>query len=455
MAGLFDFQDPQQIRNDYMRSQMVSPAQMSQQSLLQQLTSQMSNAGTVIGSAGAGMMGLQLPEEQRQAEMQGIMKSVDTSTVEGKRAAAKQFSAIGDNERSNALTKEADQLEESLYAKQLRTNDVDANKAVTAYIKENPYATSEQLREVVAPFSKNPSARIDSIMRREDKALANSNLVAAAKEKAEAARLLVQQRAEDARLLAQSQQRNQQFMQRLALQSKADLQASDLQSKKDISAAQATARMEQEKAKITAKREAEAVKQNLAVLPPSLQKVENENLVSLDSYNALVLSLEDPIAALKGSATTPPLDLGPLAVAKYVTLNSTGNSTNASRAYSALQEAKGQAVNILVGAEAGVQAKDDVTRFAAALVDASAKTDTVATREALVKFQNAVKVKATKTKVNINSQRTAQNLPKYFTDVADVAGTRPGTSPAPNNQSGANPSTATVAWGTLTSQTGE
>jgi hypothetical protein len=28
MAGLFDFQDPQQIRNDYMRSQMVSPAQM-------------------------------------------------------------------------------------------------------------------------------------------------------------------------------------------------------------------------------------------------------------------------------------------------------------------------------------------------------------------------------------------------------------------------------------------
>lgn len=65
MAGLFDVQDPQQIRNDYMRSQMVSPAQMGSQSLLQQLSSQMSNAGTVIGSVAGGMMGGQVPGEAK------------------------------------------------------------------------------------------------------------------------------------------------------------------------------------------------------------------------------------------------------------------------------------------------------------------------------------------------------------------------------------------------------
>jgi hypothetical protein len=58
------------------------------------------------------MMGLQLPEEQRQAEMQGIMKSVDTSTVEGLKAAAQQFAQMGDTARAQALTDRANQLED-------------------------------------------------------------------------------------------------------------------------------------------------------------------------------------------------------------------------------------------------------------------------------------------------------------------------------------------------------
>jgi hypothetical protein len=81
----------------------------------------MANAGTVIGNAGAGMMGLQLPEEQRQAEMQGIMKSVDTSTVEGLRTAAQQFAQMGDTARAQALTDRANQLETVENARNDRT----------------------------------------------------------------------------------------------------------------------------------------------------------------------------------------------------------------------------------------------------------------------------------------------------------------------------------------------
>ncbi len=123
------------------------------------------------------------------------------------------------------------------------------------------------------------------------------------------------------------------------------------------------------------------------------------------------------------------------------------DSTEASRAYSALQESVAQAVNIQVGNETGVQAKDDVTRFAAALVAASSKTDTVATKEALIRFQEAVKVRTTATKRNVNSQRASQNISAYFPDVQATSGTNPGTRAAPNNTS--SPTPTTVSWGSL------
>ena len=52
--GLFDFQTPQQLRNDYLDSMLISPAQMGNQSLLQQVVSMGQNAGSI---AGAGLGG--------------------------------------------------------------------------------------------------------------------------------------------------------------------------------------------------------------------------------------------------------------------------------------------------------------------------------------------------------------------------------------------------------------
>jgi hypothetical protein len=74
------------------------------------------------------MMGLQLPEEQRQAEMQGIMKSVDTSTVEGLMAAAKQFADRGDRPRAQELTEQAYKMQQRANTSTDRESMLEAQK---------------------------------------------------------------------------------------------------------------------------------------------------------------------------------------------------------------------------------------------------------------------------------------------------------------------------------------
>ena len=98
-----------------------------------------------------------------------------------------------------------------------------------------------------------------------------------------------------------------------------------------------------------------------------------------------------------------------------------------------------QAVNIKTDAARGVQTDKDVLRFANALVEISARNDVKATREALIKFQNAAKTAAEANKVRINSRRQAQNVGVYFTDVA----TPKGTSPSGANQNRTTPIYAT------------
>jgi hypothetical protein len=95
MAGLFDYQSPENMRAARLQPLLVSGAQMGQQPLLSQLVSQMSNAGANIGATGAGMLGLQLPEEARQQQVQSIMQGVDLSSPEGLMEASKRFSAAG------------------------------------------------------------------------------------------------------------------------------------------------------------------------------------------------------------------------------------------------------------------------------------------------------------------------------------------------------------------------
>lgn len=57
ILGLFSGQTPQQLRNAYLDSMMVSPAQMGSQSLLQQVVSMGQNAGSMLGSGVGQLLG--------------------------------------------------------------------------------------------------------------------------------------------------------------------------------------------------------------------------------------------------------------------------------------------------------------------------------------------------------------------------------------------------------------
>lgn len=75
ISGLFGIPTPEQERASYLDSMLVSPGQMGSQSLLQQVVSQMSNAGANIGALGGRMFGGKLPGEIRQARINEAIKS--------------------------------------------------------------------------------------------------------------------------------------------------------------------------------------------------------------------------------------------------------------------------------------------------------------------------------------------------------------------------------------------
>ena len=161
MAGLFDFQDPRQIRSDYMNSQMVSPAQMGNQDLYSKLASTMANAGTMIGTGIGGMMGGVLPKEAEQRRVQEVMKGVNLTSPESITNAANMFAKMGDNARAQALFEQADLVnqrnmaQEDRAAKQAAAEQAEQRKAtlVQELVKRDPNLTPA-LAEVLAGDSK-------------------------------------------------------------------------------------------------------------------------------------------------------------------------------------------------------------------------------------------------------------------------------------------------------------
>ena len=161
MAGLFDYQSPENMRAARLDPLLVSQAQMGQQSLLNRLVSQMSNAGANLGATGAGMLGLQLPEEAEQQRVKDIMQGVGQNDVAGLTAAAKKFADIGDTQRANALIDQANKAETLGFARQDRKTAQDQIKAaatqkeslITALTKRDPNMSPE-VASVLAGDSK-------------------------------------------------------------------------------------------------------------------------------------------------------------------------------------------------------------------------------------------------------------------------------------------------------------
>ena len=419
ILGLFGGQSPAQIRDSYLNSNMVSPAQMGSQGLLQQVVSMGGNAGAMIGSGINRLTGTQVPgEREAMAVDQAMQDSSDPSMTQAQRM--RRMSEIlaqqpGMGRQAMLASQEAVKLEKQGYEMQGFENAEKAKKAVADVLANNPNATSQELYAAAAPFSSDPESIIKVVAGKEDKA-------AALQVKQEEFAAKAQSRLEEIKLRGQYQQEvaamngaTREEVARIGAESRAQQSAMMGQIRVDIA-----------KENIAVKRELAAAKRNTGVLAPSLQKEEGKDLESIDNFDAMTTVLNGAVNALTpNDKGVTALSLSYGARAAYAVANITGRSTPESRAYSDLQASIAQAVNIKTDAARGVQTDGDVLRFANALIEISGRYDVKATREALIKFQDAARVAGEKTKVRVNSRRQAQNVGSYFTDVATPEGTAP------------------------------
>ena len=429
--------------------------QMKQQQAFQQQLGQATNPQAFIAAVGSnlgGMLGQGIekiagvkdPREEKEKLKKEAIAEVQASGVNMSDQVA-VLKAIVTALQKRGLTAEAmmAQQEATKVAKQAFEVQglEDAQKARTAVadiLAKNPNATSQELYAAAAPFSSNPEAIIKAVAAKEEKAAAEA-AAKAAKEKAaqdrlEQIRLQGQQQLDIAKQNAQARidaatiaGASREQIAQMQAESRKEIAQMQIESREQSSQMMGQIRLDIAKENNATRREIEAEKRNTGVLAPSLQKEEGADLALVDNYEAMSAVLDTPVKALTPDAKgVVSLQLDPASRASYAARNYVGRSTPESRAYADLQASVAQAVNIKTDAAKGVQTDKDVLRFANALIEASARNDVKATREALQKFQDAAKVAAEKTKVRINSRRQAQNVGVYFTDVATPEGTSPG-----------------------------
>ena len=151
-------------------------------------------------------------------------------------------------------------------------------------------------------------------------------------------------------------------------------------------------------------------------LSAGLQKSEDSDLENINKFEAQIRALEAPINNLTPDPKTkkPLLELGPVDNLFNYGRNLLSQSNEKSRAFEELKSAIDTATNIKVSAEKGVQTDKDVVRQANALIAAAGKNDTKATRQALIRFRDAIKTDIEKTQKIIESRRKSQGVEPYY-----------------------------------------
>jgi hypothetical protein len=91
ILGLFGGQSPQQLRNAFLDSTMVSPQQMAQQGLLQQVVSMGQNAGSMIGAGAGRLFGGKVPGEVEQETIANIYQDIQKLDLPTESAKYKVF----------------------------------------------------------------------------------------------------------------------------------------------------------------------------------------------------------------------------------------------------------------------------------------------------------------------------------------------------------------------------
>ena len=114
ILGLFGTQNPQQMQQDYLSNLMVSPAQMGQQGLLQQLISTGANAGTMMGYGAGRLLGGKVAGEVEASQIEDALQQVNKmnlpSTYEKYTALSGLLGGMGLTKQSMLAAAEAEKL---------------------------------------------------------------------------------------------------------------------------------------------------------------------------------------------------------------------------------------------------------------------------------------------------------------------------------------------------------
>ena len=149
-TGLFDMVTPQQAQQAYLDQFTISPQQMGQQGLLQQVVSQMGNAGAGIGAGVGRLFGGMSPQEAEAQRVQGIMSGVDMTSSEGLLSAANRFSQVGDVARAQALMGQADKVQQVEQAKAEQARKAGVRQQQVDLVSTRFNLSPEQAEAVVA-----------------------------------------------------------------------------------------------------------------------------------------------------------------------------------------------------------------------------------------------------------------------------------------------------------------
>ena len=420
------------------RTEQIKQQQLFQQNLSQATTPQTfiatlgSNMGNIFGQGAQRLLGMKDPREEKAIKTREALERVKARGIDQKDQPA-FLSAVAEELQAAGLTAEAMKASEAAQSAKVRSYELSgfedkqkAKQAVADVLAKNPNASSQELYAAAAKFSSNPEDIIKAVAKKEETEAARNAKIEELRIKAEDK--AISEAARQEAKLEELRLRGEQQQQIAAMQgaSREEVARIAAESRMQISQMMGQMRLDIARETNRTRREIADAKRNTGVLAPSLQKDESKDLENIDNFEAMSTVLDGAIKSLtpneKGVVA---LNLNPLSRAKYAGYNYAGRSTPESRAYSDLQASVAQAVNIKTDAARGVQTDKDVLRFANALVEVSALKDVKATREALVKFQEAAKTAAEKAKVRVNSRRQSQNVGAYFTEVATPENTSP------------------------------
>jgi hypothetical protein len=365
----------------------------------QQANFAIGRGANMLGGAIGGALGGQDPELQRISMRQQIARQLNPNDPASIEQAIAALSQGGDPQGAMMLQGEYRKLQESNALVGQRTaaqlaSQAQASKIQLGVEQENklrgelsnlgPNATEEQIRGVLLKYGdpdKVLTALTSAATRAEDRASRERLAKDAADARVEAARIQAEARVDAARQAGATQ-----------------LQIAQLkaQNSRDLAALAASLK-------------------GPKVLPSALQKEEDKDLELVDSLKLRTETLQPAVTSLTVDPKTnkAPLELGPLKNTRYQAQNASGNSTEESRAFAALQRAVQEATNLKTDAAKGVQTDKDVLRFANELTAAFGKFDTKTTLDALNNFVTATNKARTSAEKRIESRRKSQGIEPY------------------------------------------